>query len=210
VPSLKNGIARTGGIGGQNGHHFLVIQLCVSTRIRFVLFYSAHPPALNSLQFQRLMEALPNCYNFHDHDCTCGVHQYPWHDTIGYMIDKRGDPLIPLHSYFDQETYNLCFKNFTMGKVPGLDKISNSILKNLPTKFHTLLFLFFTHCYKTRQIPSSWKTSLTILLYKKRNPTELSNYRPIAHANTIYKFFTSTLTTILAAYREKYQILHDS
>jgi hypothetical protein len=80
----------------------------------------------------------------------------------------------------------------------------------MPPKFHTLLFLFFLHCYKQRKIPASWKTSLTILLYKKGNPTELANYRPIALANTIYKLFTSTFTSILSAYGEQYQILHDS
>ena len=73
-----------------------------------------------------------------------------------------------------------------------------------------MLFLFFTHCYKQKKIPATWKTSLTILLYKKGDPSLLTNHRPIALANTIYKLFTSTLTLILSAYGEKYQILHDS
>ena len=80
----------------------------------------------------------------------------------------------------------------------------------MPTNFHRTLFLFFIHCYKQRKIPVSWKISLTILLYKKGDPSQLPNHRPIALANTIYKFFTSTLTSILSAYGEKHQILHDS
>jgi hypothetical protein len=80
----------------------------------------------------------------------------------------------------------------------------------MPPNFHHMLYLFFKHCFKQCQIPTSWKTSLTILLYKKSDPTILSNHRPIALANTIYKLFTSTLTTILSGYGEKYQILHDS
>ena len=80
----------------------------------------------------------------------------------------------------------------------------------MPPRFHKLFFLFFKHCYKQKQIPASWKTSLTVLLYKKGNPSQLTNHRPIALANTIYKFYTSTLTSILSAYGEKYQILHDS
>ena len=80
----------------------------------------------------------------------------------------------------------------------------------MPPSFHHILFLFFTHCYKLKQIPTSWKTSLTILLYKKGDPSVLTNYRPIALANTIYKFFTSTLTSILSAYGERHQILHNS
>jgi hypothetical protein len=155
---------------------------------------------------------VPTCYYQPDHQqhCICGVRQYPWHDLDGYIIEKRGDSHIPLHTYFDHEIYNLCLKNITSGKTPGPDTIPNSILKNLPPNFYHMLYLFFKHCFKQRQIPTSWKTSLTILLSKKSDPTLLSNHRPIALANTIYKLFTSTLTTILSGYGEKYQILHDN
>jgi hypothetical protein len=77
----------------------------------------------------------------------------------------------------------------------------------MPQQFHDLLFLVFQQCYKQQKIPTSWKTSLTILLYKKADPTLLTNYRPIALANTIYKLFTSTITAQLANYGEKHQIL---
>ena len=45
---------------------------------------------------------------------------------------------------------------------------------------------------------------------KKSDPAQLTNHRPIALANTIYKLYTSTLTSILSAYGEKHQIMHDS
>jgi hypothetical protein len=72
----------------------------------------------------------------------------------------------------------------------------------MPNQFHNLLFLLFQECYK-QQIPNSWKTSLTILLYKKSDPSILTNHRPIALANTIYKLFTSTITTQFTNYGEK-------
>jgi hypothetical protein len=80
----------------------------------------------------------------------------------------------------------------------------------MPKQFHDLVFLLFQQCYKQQQIPISWKTSLTILLYKKADPTILINHRPIALANTIYKLFTSTITAQLANYTEKHQILQNS
>ena len=123
---------------------------------------------------------------------------------------QKKNPQTPLYEYLNTETYDLCLKNLANNKTPGPDKIPNIILKNMPECFHNLLYLFFTHCYKQKQIPASWKVSLTILLYKKGDPSQLSNHRPIALANTIYKLFTSTLTSILSAYGEKYQILHDS
>ena len=125
-------------------------------------------------------------------------------------MDKRGTPKTPLHKYFDRTTYDMCLKNLASNKTPGPDKIPNIILKNMPECFHNILFLLFSHCYKQKQIPTSWKISLTILLYKKGDPSKLTNHRPIALANTVYKFFTSTLTSILSAYGEKHQILHDS
>jgi hypothetical protein len=48
------------------------------------------------------------------------------------------------------------------------------------------------------------------MVYKKGDPSQLTNHRPIALANTIYKLYTSTLTSILSAYGESHQILHDS
>ena len=104
----------------------------------------------------------------------------------------------------------MCLKQLSKNKTPGLDKIPNSILRNLPQQFHTMLYFFFLHCYKQKTIPTSWKTSHTILLYKKGNPTSLSNHRSIALANTIYKLFTSTLTTLLSSYGENHQTLHNS
>ena len=154
----------------------------------------------------------PTCYHQSEHisECTCGVRQYPWHDIDGFVIDKRGNPQTPLYEYFDKETYNICLKNLANNKAPGPDKIPNIILKIMPENFQKLLFLFFTHCYKQHKIPASWTTNLTILLYKKSDPSQLTNHRPIALANTIYKLFTSTLTSILSAYGEQHQILHDS
>jgi hypothetical protein len=116
---------------------------------------------------------VPTCHYQPDHnpDCTYGIHQYSWHDITGFTIDKCGDPLIFLYTYFDCETYSLCLRHLTNGKAPSPNKISNSILENLPFQFHTLLYLFFIHCYKQKRIPALWKTNITILLYKKGNPT---------------------------------------
>jgi hypothetical protein len=66
--------------------------------------------------------------NTHPLHCTCGVRQYPWHDLDGYIIDKRGEPQTPLHTYFDQEIYDFCLKNLSNNKAPDPDKIPNSIL----------------------------------------------------------------------------------
>jgi hypothetical protein len=67
-------------------------------------------------------------------------------------------------------------RNLTNGETPSPDSIPNTILKNMPSMFHDLLFLLFLHCYKKQQILQSWKTSLIILLYKKADSTILTNH----------------------------------
>jgi hypothetical protein len=163
-------------------------------------------------QSQLNAPTVTNCPNTNNHppNCTCKVHQYPWHDINGFVLDKRGNANLTISSLFIREMYDLCVKHLSKKKILGPNQISNSIIKNIPENFHTMLFLFFSHCYKQKVIPQSWKTSNTILLYKKGNSSILTNHRPIALANKIYKLFTSTLTTLLSAYGEKYQILHTS
>ena len=80
----------------------------------------------------------------------------------------------------------------------------------MPNQFYDLLFLLFQQCYKEQQIPTLLKTSLIILLYKKFDLLIPTNHRPIAFANSIYKLFTSIITTQLANYGEKHQILQNS
>ena len=146
----------------------------------------------------------------HHPNCTCQVQQYPWHEINGFVLQKHGNTNITLSSLFICKTYDLCIKHLSKYKILGLDQIPNSILKNMPTRFHYMLFLLFIHYYKQQSIPPSQKTSNTILLYKKGHLYQLSNHCLIALANTIYELVTFILTTLLSFLGEKYQILHDS
>ena len=154
----------------------------------------------------------PNCDDTIDHptSCLCVIRKYPWHTQDGLILDKRGPPSAKITTQFTRATYDRCVKRLTKGKAPGPDNIPNDIIKTLPPQCHDLIFLFFRHCYKQREIPTHWKHSKTILLHKKDDPTQLSNYRPIALANTIYKLYTSTLTTLLTSYGEQHRLLHFS
>ena len=156
---------------------------------------------------------IPTCYHQSNYnsECVCRVRQYSQHDLNGFILEKRDDDTnVSIANTFDKKTYNLCLKYLGNNKAPGPNNMPNFILKNMPTQFHNLLYLVFYQCYKQQQIPSSWKTSLTILLYKKSNPSILTNHKPITLANIIYKFFTSTIIAQLANYGKKYQILQNN
>ncbi|KAK6750712.1 hypothetical protein RB195_002593 [Necator americanus] len=58
---------------------------------------------------------------------------------------------------------------------PGPDRIRPEHLKSLPP------------------VPKQWKTSKTVLLYKKGDPHDIGNYRPICLLSVIYKLFTRVI-----------------
>ena len=72
-------------------------------------------------------------------------------------------------------------------KAAGPDGVPGLVLKHMPKQFHEALHLLFQALAITGITPPSWLQSITILLYKKGDPTTLDNYRPITLANAIYK-----------------------
>ncbi|KAK6736766.1 hypothetical protein RB195_019455 [Necator americanus] len=74
---------------------------------------------------------------------------------------------------------------------PGLDRIKPEHQKYLPpVLINTGLFTrYLSECKVTKQR----KTSKTVLLYKKGNPQNIGNYRPICLLSVIYKLFTSVI-----------------
>ncbi|CAF4889151.1 unnamed protein product [Pieris macdunnoughi] len=57
----------------------------------------------------------------------------------------------------------------------------------------------------SRKIPREWARSDIILLYKKGDPTDVGNYRPISLQPSMYKLFASCLERRLSKYTEEYQ-----
>ena len=52
----------------------------------------------------------------------------------------------------------------------------------------------------TGSIPASSKSSQTVLFYRKANPFNIKNYRPIALADTLTKLYSSQPTDCMTDY----------
>ncbi|KAK6749314.1 hypothetical protein RB195_001738 [Necator americanus] len=83
---------------------------------------------------------------------------------------------------------------------PGLDRIKPEHLKYLPPLLiNTLARLFTRYLWECTRylsecnVPKQLKRSKTVLLYKKGNPQDIGNFRPICFFSVIYKLFTRVI-----------------
>nr|CDJ89008.1 RNA-directed DNA polymerase (reverse transcriptase) domain containing protein [Haemonchus contortus] len=76
---------------------------------------------------------------------------------------------------------------------PGPDRINPEHLKSIPPVIIKTLARPFTRYLLECKVPTSWKTSKTVLLYKKGDPDDIGNYRPICLLSVIYKLFTRVI-----------------
>lgn len=75
---------------------------------------------------------------------------------------------------------------------PGADHVEYGHLKRIDPS-GKILALIFNRCRHQKDVPPLWKTSKTVLIYKKGDESDVSNFRPIAMMSCIYKLFTGVL-----------------
>lgn len=75
-------------------------------------------------------------------------------------------------------------------KAPGQDRITNKVLKNLPTHLICLLAVIFNALLAASAFPAQWKEAIVIGFHKPNKPrNRASSYRPISLLNTISKVY---------------------
>ncbi|XP_064464934.1 uncharacterized protein LOC135376255 [Ornithodoros turicata] len=65
----------------------------------------------------------------------------------------------------------------------------------------------FNICLKYKRVPASWRTSKTVLIFKKGNPDEISNWRPISIARTLNKLYAGCLASRLQSWIAQNDVL---
>ncbi|GAB9476684.1 reverse transcriptase [Globisporangium polare] len=76
---------------------------------------------------------------------------------------------------------------------PGLDGISYAIFKRFRAELLPALHAAFSFCWRHRNLPSTWKVGAVRLLFKKGDPSQPSNWRPICLQSCFYKLYSGVL-----------------
>jgi hypothetical protein len=73
-----------------------------------------------------------------------------------------------------------------------------------------ILCSIYNRCLDANDVPQQWKNANTILIRKKGDNREISNFRPIALMSCIYKLFMSVITNRLVNFAVDNKLLSDS
>ena len=111
--------------------------------------------------------------------------------NIGYKLSEQESQ--SCDGYLTLQELTIAVNNLKPNKSPGMDGISTNFYKHFWKLLGPLLVKIFNSCYDKQTLPFSQRQSILNLIYKKNNPLDLSNYRPISLLNTDYKILSYTL-----------------
>jgi len=114
-----------------------------------------------------------------------------------------------LNKEITKEEVTWAISKLKNNKAPGCDSIPNEIWKGWSEANIEGLTFEFEKCRKTNSFPGTWKQTDIRWLFKKGNPLQISNYRPIAFGNTLYKLYMRILTNRLEELVEGTGIISD-
>ena len=99
--------------------------------------------------------------------------------------------------------------NLNCSRSYGPDSVSNYILKNTGLTLVNHLVHIFNVCIIEQKIPDEWKVAHIIPIYKKGDPIEPVNYRPISLISPVYKLFEKALYFQMAEFCGNHNILSE-
>lgn len=110
-------------------------------------------------------------------------------------------------SGFELKNY---FRKTKNNKAPGPDRISNFVLKHLPSKALKILAEAFNACFKLSYFPNQWKKALILVFAKAGKDLTLpTSYRPISLLNTMSKALEAVTIRRLKREIKKKNLIRD-
>ncbi|KAI7861196.1 hypothetical protein K492DRAFT_154885, partial [Lichtheimia hyalospora FSU 10163] len=81
---------------------------------------------------------------------------------------------------FPAETIYKIIKNLAPRKAPGCDHFTGAMLKPIAVPLSQVLEKLLTLCWRWSCIPVVWRTAQVVPIFKKGDPSDPANFRPIS------------------------------
>jgi hypothetical protein len=92
-------------------------------------------------------------------------------------------------------------------KAPGVDGVSNAVLRNCAASRSVPLTLIFHKSISERALPIEWREANITPLFKKSSRTSTSNYRPVSLTSAVCKVLESIIKDSLMTHLEDFNLL---
>ncbi|KAG1671258.1 Protein transport protein Sec31A [Nymphon striatum] len=148
----------------------------------------------------------PSVESFERHLCNIfqTSDQTPTQNIIHYELSPS-DPLLDQEISEDEIISALAESRGSSS--PGLDGISYTFLKNNQQLLTPVLSKLFNDCFQMKLLPPQWNVSKIVMIFKKGNVCDPSNYRPINLLSCLYKLYSRILTKRLSQWCDIHNIL---
>lgn len=114
-----------------------------------------------------------------------------------YQVIKHCSDTSAIQQFTENEILKQLMK-LKPEKSPGPDGITNECIKVAKTLLLTPITILWNKILNEEAVPHQWMESEIILLYKKGNPADIGNYRPISLMSCFYKLFASCILERIA------------
>lgn len=104
----------------------------------------------------------------------------------------------------ESEIWN-AVKQLKAGKSPGADGITSEMVTGGMEELTPVLLKLFNQWIEDEAVPDDLPDATTILLFKKGDPLDISNYRPISLLSSVFKLFTKVLSARMESDLDKAQ-----
>lgn len=90
---------------------------------------------------------------------------------------------------------------------PGKDKIAIKTLKSIKNVISKPLAYIINLIFETSLVPTQFKESIVIPIFKDGNKMEMTNYRPISLLNGLSKIFEKSINKRLTSFLNEHKII---
>ena len=89
----------------------------------------------------------------------------------------------------DLDEVNKAIDSMEIRKSVGKDSITAEVIKQNREWLAPIIEIILQNCQQTNKLPRQWVKGVVTYIYKKKDPKEIKNYRPITLIAIIYKLW---------------------
>ncbi len=118
---------------------------------------------------------------------------------------QERDVSLPFSNVFlrySQEEIETAIDCLKRSRAQGFDEIPGLVIKDLKKVLALPLCWLFNSISEYKDIPKAWKMSRVTPIFKKGNPKDIANYRPVSNVSSLSKVFERTMLIKMMQFSE--------